>query len=169
MKKLIFLFCVALMPALVTGCSDKDSDEQCPDVLRDYVTVSIAVLVVDADGNNLLDPGFEGNILEDDISVKSGSHTYKLNEKEEEARPTRATMPKWYGLRTIERSGVYYLAIGEYGIGSRETLIYDWGDGTTDEVRFAYYATPGEGCDPEVHAESYLNGAKVTGGLKIVK
>ena len=61
MKKLFF-FLIALMLA---GACQKEKIPMIWDMSFSYIDIA----VVDANGNNLMDPDFEGNILNDEITM----------------------------------------------------------------------------------------------------
>lgn len=135
----------------------------------DFTCYNICFAVEDAQGNNLLDPQTEGNILDKNIRV-----TYK--DKEFGLIETRFLMPEELGLRVQYYQ--YYkknlLTFGEFtpeDCLKGEQFIIHWGDGTEDEIMFDLYIT-WKKFDPTVHKIVYLNGELYSGEsflIKIVK
>ena len=70
MKKLFF-FLIALMLA---GACQKEKIPMIWDMSFSYIDIA----VVDANGNNLIDPDFEGNILNDEITMEHDGTIYEL-------------------------------------------------------------------------------------------
>jgi hypothetical protein len=129
----------------------------------DFVNPDVCFFVRNANGDNLLDPAFEGNILENEISVDYKGETYTLNSDTNPS--TRANMEIWRGLRVEPYSSLIdetpVLKFGEFrttsGSGSYhgETFTISWGDGTSDEVAFDLYIKGSH----NVQQKIWLNGA----------
>ncbi len=148
MKKILLLIPAVIM--LFTGCSNNNDD-----IIWDFANFNVAFRVVNQAGEDLLNEEEEGNMLED-IKVVYKDKEYKWE------RPLKYNMPKALALRTMYSSDkdIIYLCFGEFSPQSNyknETFTIDWGDGTTDEIKFNLYIT-WKGNDPTVHQAVYLNG-----------
>lgn len=111
---------------------------------------SVCFYVKDAQGNDLLDPDFEGNILGQDIKAIYNEQSYPRYKNPgldlwEDA--TRETRPLPFGLRwgqkPYEEDAPYCLVFGEFAPeGYRNTLFtLDWGDGTATKLELNCYTT----------------------------
>jgi hypothetical protein len=147
MKKFLLF---TLIVVLVAGCTPNEpcpEPEPCPtcpeseepiypDSEWDFSSDDLAMILVDSDGNNLLDPDYAGNILDRNITATYKGKTYSVNDATEAG--TRAYPPKWYGLRF----GVFYgysgdkgtpaLLFGEFEAGTTAEFTIDWGWGQTE-------------------------------------
>lgn len=162
MKNLLLYF--LLIPAMcLTACDiDLDLDRGC-DAIWDFTPMDITFSVADAEGNDLLDPDSELNIL-DKITVRYNGKEYSVGELD--GNPgTRAYMPHWEGLYTrySKREGCWLLYFGEFspdfGNHRNDKLTIDWGNGTKDQILFDFYVT-WKKCDPIVHRKFLVNGKK---------
>lgn len=159
MKKGYLFFTLCLL--LLAGCSNEYINNDEDDfVIWDFVNYSIPISVINEAGNDLLDSTVVGNILKNDIIL-----TYKTKEFKIEKRPateTRFNMPEPLGLRLRHTTyqPVYYLTFGEFSPAKNykaETFTINWGDGTTDVIKFDIYITWKSKNEPEVHTAVYLN------------
>lgn len=81
MKKLLMSLILCLLPSVFfCSCDEEEIVWDC-----DYLGICLEVSVEDANGNNLLDPSFAGNILDTPISASynENSNTVKLEAPEE--------------------------------------------------------------------------------------
>ena len=106
---------------------------------------SVLIYVKDANGNNLLDPDFEGNILNTDIYAEYKKEIYSVyNHPFYFPRTRVADPPHWWGLVYMLPDGSERLHFGDF-ITTRdrefhgETFTINWGDGTSDEIKFDLY------------------------------
>lgn len=76
MKKISLLFFFSFLLHLVIGCQGEESD-----IATDYAPVRWNIIVKDADGNNLFDPAFEGNIIDQTYILYKGEK-YTVVDKE---------------------------------------------------------------------------------------
>lgn len=148
-----YIFLVALMSVvmLVDSCSEEENE------IYDYYPICIVVSVEDSNGKDLLNPE-NGSGIVDNISFVYNGKTYKVGNVYES---TRAYAPYWYGLALVEwKDGQYRLMFGEFDGAAtyeKETIIIDWGDGTTDELAFSSRITgPGK-----TERRFYLNGEEI--------
>lgn len=167
MKKFL-LYIIIGTGALFCGC---DKNNHCG-AIWDFVNPDICFIVKNANGDNLMDPSFEGNILDNGIFAEYNGVIYELNS----SALTRDSGPAmWEGLRAARYYGndTIYLMFGEFKTETGdegyhgEKFIIDWGDGTRDEVTFDLYIT-WKNCKPTVHKKVYINGElKSSGSLTV--
>lgn len=142
MKK-IFVFAALLIAAVTFSSCDED-------IIEDYNPVTLEIFAEDADGNNLFDPSYDKNII-DEVTVTYNGEVMKL--KRPDAAKSKINldyfMPSWYGatLRSYkDGSGtkVYYMYIGQWDATKKwnEELQINWPDGTYNTIRFKL-VTPG--------------------------
>lgn len=159
MKKLLLINLV-----LAVGACSSPNDERAWDFIPWFVSIDVH----NANGDNLLDPDFENNILDNNIHIDYGGEAYPVNERIDEYY-TRAIKPHWYGLVLDSHPGYGSgkLLFGEFGTTNApggyhgETFSIHWGDGTSDRVSFDLYITwQGRGNKrvPTVHKKLWLNG-----------
>lgn len=97
--------------------------------------------VVDAEGNNLLDPATEGNILDRPVKAMYNGRTYLMN-GERDGEKTRVNLSQWAGLFVSpfpSEDKPPVLWFGEFeGATTHKgvTFTIDWADGTTTDVKF---------------------------------
>lgn len=135
MKKktnILLLTLFALSGIIITSCEEKGY------WIHDVLPFDINMIIEDADGNNLLNPEFEGNII-DEMTITYNDETYKI-EKDKENIATRMLYSEFYGLRHFcSDTGRHFVTFGNF-VGERnykdEKITIHWGDGTSDEVTF---------------------------------
>lgn len=165
-KNLLFGLCSLLLclPLLIACEDDNNGGENGGGLIWDFAPINFYITVQDAEGNNLLSPQTEGNILNQDIKAIYRGKEYGLNEPVADTKAYLATM---YGLRTWEtEDGSYLLSFGELQGESTykdETLTLDWGDGTRDVITFSSRLTWKSPEDPEFNRHFYLNGVEQDG------
>ncbi len=177
-------FCLGMIAAAVlfVGC-DKEQEEQ---AIWDFAVASFEFAAVDATtGANLLDPDADHNLLGQPIAVVFDRKRFDLllpdMPQSAASTTTRLLMPKPLELRLEWRykwmkvEGVwkevlsedgYLLTFGEFSPvsdwkGKEFTL--EWGDGTSNIVRFDFYIEWKGVNDPEVHSLVWLDGEKQDG------
>lgn len=145
MKATNFLFLI-LLSICMLGCDECDVDV-------DPAATPVCFIVKDMEGNNLLDPQFEGNILNTGIEVTHNGEKYPLILSESNYRE--------YGLYTgkigeDEIPGILfcYFYINRDKGGDKFSI--SWNDGITDTIKFDYYYTV-KNCDTVSHIRIYLN------------
>ena len=104
---LLLLLC---MVGVNVSCSNDDDD----DLIWDIYPLELIIEVVDKDGNNLMDPNNEHNILESGITATFMGESYQLYDINN-YKMTRAYMPTPYGLvyRKFYGSNQYFMYFGE--------------------------------------------------------
>ncbi len=153
-----------LVPVMFLTACEINLNPGC-DEIWDFNPMDITFSAVDADGNDLLDPDSDLNIL-DGITVKYKGQVYTIGEPDE-GPGTRAYHPRWQGLYVWhpEGDGCHLLSFGEFspdfGNHRNDKLTIDWGNGTKDEITFDFYVT-WKRCDPVVHRKFLVNGKKLT-------
>jgi hypothetical protein len=159
MKKILFISSLLLLAACNSNINIQD------DRIWDFSNPDVVFFIRNAAGENLLDPNVEGNILDNEITVEYDDQIYGLN-----GAGTRANKDVWYGLRVEPYSDVLddtpVLKFGEFRTSTHsdfrgEAFTLNWGDGTSDEVKFDLYVTwkgLGNKREPTVHKKIWLNG-----------
>lgn len=164
---------------ILTPSSDGDDG-----YLWEFAPIDFKFIVENADGENLLDPTVEGNIVDNDIWVSMGGEAYGI------VRQTRVIFPEWRGLRIEPYSSnddTPVLKFGEFDRFKEYEFSIDWGDGTTtavvfhDKVEWVEW-TPESGYgSPEQHPDTvpvpgnelWIDGERISGEdwavAKIVK
>ncbi|MDR0907837.1 MAG: hypothetical protein LBM63_04445 [Rikenellaceae bacterium] len=126
------------------------------DRIWDFNNPNVCFFVKNAAGENLLDPNVEGNILDNEITVDYNGQVFGMDSVQ-----TRALPPVWYGLRVEPYSdvldGTPVLKFGEFSPVEDyhgETFTINWGDDTSDEVKFDLYIKR----EPNVIKSLWFNG-----------
>lgn len=163
MKKLSSILITAFA-ILFSGCGS--GNNHC-DMIWDLITPDVCIIVTNADGENLLDPDVEGNILNSGIKVEYNDETYPITSR------TRETLAMWYGLRVEAyafNDDTPALKFGEFSTDGYhgETFTIDWGNGKTSEVKFDLYVT-WKKCRPIVHQRVWLDGTLMSGNSLTMK
>lgn len=120
MKKKIFLlnvFLIAFSGILLTSCS-KDDDDVIVDVYPGYIEVSF----YDSQGNDLLNPKCEKNIIGENIVLEYGNEEYSVLWNRYPTIPSsRFHMAQFYGIWYFDKftdfpdeEKLYSLTIGEF-------------------------------------------------------
>ena len=154
------LWSILLCLPLFSSCSEDNNGGD--DLIWDFAPINFYMTVQDAEGNDLLSPTTEGNILNQDIKAIYKGKEYKLNEL---ALPnTKAYLAILYGLHIVEtEEGRCLLCFGELqgeDTYEDETITLDWGNGTTDVITFSSRLTWKSPEDPEFNRHFYLNGVE---------
>lgn len=106
----LYLLVMAIIALAMPSCSDEDEY-----YITDVYATILKVQINDADGNNLLDPDFPGNIIGEDISIEYEGETYSVNWESEKEVASRYYLPYFFGIRhTNEYSKDWKVAIGEF-------------------------------------------------------
>jgi hypothetical protein len=165
MKKktnILLLTLFALSGITLTSCEEN--------WLHDVIPFDINIIVEDANGNNLLNPEFEENII-DKITITYNDETYKI-EKDKENVATRALPSKFYGLRHFcSGSGRHFMTFGNF-VGEcnykNEKITIHWGNGTSDEVTFTNKVKGGSHTPKlDITRTIKLNGQKINPDIDI--
>ena len=137
------------------------------DLIWDIAPVDISFKVCDAAGNDLLNPATEGAILEQDIQVIFNDISYP---RDVDMSNTRYYLAVLSGLKTAKIDNQNVLTFGEFSGDENQskTFTVDWGDGTTDEIKFDHEFEMKRN-KPKRHTTIYLNGEKVSGVFTITK
>lgn len=119
------LFAVALVAMTLSSCSNDDDDD---DIIWDFIPEEITLEITDANGNNLLDPAVENNIVGENITLDYKGETYDIlwdtpYPKFPDYKPeSRATYVLFYGLAhhlwNVEKepseTNEWIISIGEF-------------------------------------------------------
>ena len=155
------LWSVLLCLPLFSSCSEDNNGED-DLIIWDFAPINFYMTVQDAEGNDLLSPTTEGNILNQDIKAIYQGKEYRLDEL---ALPdTKVYLARMYGLHIVEtEDGRSLLCFGELqgeDTYEDETITLDWGDGTTDVITFSSRLTWKSPEEPEFDRHFYLNGVE---------
>ncbi len=162
MKK--FKYLALLLAAFMTISCEKDIVNI--QYIVDWAPVELYVYLSDAEGNNLLDPAFEGAYNIDDMVLTYEGEEYEvinyLTPSEPKAQPMEyfAVFDSPYICR--DTKGVARLTIGEWARNYKwdmATVEVAWGDGTKDTFAFSHDYT----YDPE-----YRNDAERSWGYTFI-
>lgn len=146
---------ILINPLLISSCSDSDDNEG--GVIVQPAEVPVCFIVKDSKSNNLLDPEFEGNILDHNIEVTYEGAQYALQLSE-------YPIDRMFGLYTGEIEvgmdkipGIMFWYFHVNPDRGNHHFSINWGDGVTDEIKIDYYYTVANG-KPVYHRITYLNG-----------
>lgn len=141
MKKL--LISILVLSSFFISC-EKDNVEIKGDGSAEVRSLCIAV--ADNDGNNLVDPNYEGNILDNEIVLTYHGESFLLKAFDEMRYPLQN---KWFWYRndiTFWENCVYnyqyVLNIESWGAKNNnrgDECVIDWGDGTQTVFTIDYY------------------------------
>ena len=98
-KGILLLSCLGILGSFVSCNQDKEEDI----LIIDYYPVAYEILVVNSDGENLLDESTPGNILNTEMYIELSGERFDVHygRSEDDIFPypttTRAYMPMWYG------------------------------------------------------------------------
>ncbi len=135
MRRLLLSLAVVIASLALTSCEEGE---------KDYVPVTFAVYVSDAEGNDLLDPSVENNLTDRGITLAYKGVEYRIDKTDmrdhEMYYATRVYMTQFTG-GYIERmiGDKFRLVIGEWMGDCRwedETVTINWPDGTKNELSF---------------------------------
>lgn len=164
MKRIFYLVFAII---LFVACDDDDNNGRSG--IWDMAPINVTLYVEDAEGNDLLNPKNENNILDRGIKAIYGGKTLGLNEKPAE---TKYYLPHFNGLTTREHEGKTILEFGEFnGADSQEVeFVIDWGEDDTDKISFIHkYDYDHKKDRPITETKFFLNGKEVDKIFKIVK
>ena len=154
LKKPLFLLYLLW---IATACNYKND----PNMIWDIYPTIIYISVEDTQGNSLLDPKVEGNILENGIKIIYQGKTYEKDSLYDGL--SRAYLARFYGIKTDSLvSGLHVLSIGEFAGDKNyknEEITIDWNDGSKDIIAFDSELS-WKNKKPSVKRTLYLNGKK---------
>lgn len=163
----------ALMLAAVGfGFAACDDDGPRDGEIWDIAPYMVEICVVDADGNDLLNPDNPDNILKDSITAEFEGNVYKVNT--ERMAYTRYYMPQFYGLLCYKPYGEdhYMLEFGEFD-GQKDAevrqLTIDWKDGKQKDVIAFEHAFWWKNHEPRQKTTYWLNGTEVSSPITFVR
>lgn len=90
------------------------------------------ILVENRFGDNLLDPAFYGNIIDDGISISYNGETIDLGARDGEM---------YFRFETHDDPKLNSLMFGHFLVhdDTLKTFVINWGDGTSDQVTFEWH------------------------------
>ena len=145
---------------LASSCTSSDNDDAQESTLWEVAPVTYRIEVVGEDGQDLLSPSTDENLLES-LGVVYDGVTYKPDTLESNA--TRAILSSFHGLKLCKRrnSDYYYLAFGDFEVGGKTEFIFVFGQG--NEVALACEAQiVKRNNKPEADLHFYYQGAEVS-------
>ncbi len=91
----LFMLAALLPMLMLTGCKSDDDDV----LIWDIYPITMYVYIADADGNNLLDPEVEGNIVDQPMTVEYKGMSYDVQWKTlwPDHSDTRAYLARFHG------------------------------------------------------------------------
>lgn len=118
LNKLFYSLFTCLLSLAFTSCGN---DEE-PDLIIDYSPITIQVNVRNSNGENLLEPSTQGNILEGNNTFTYDGKTSNIHvgwpkNRERSSNMTRYYMPMWYGAFIAP-------AFSPYSENQKENAIY---------------------------------------------
>ena len=146
-----------LIAALAFAACENGDKTILPVEYEDYCAVTIAV--ENSNGDNLFDLFFDDHILKNDIYIDYNDEIFPLYNA---LKPTRDVGPPPFEFTynfydKLLQLGWFYSNRGFHG----ESFTINWGDGTSDEVKFDLYVT-WEGKEyyskPTIYKKIWLNG-----------
>ncbi len=161
-KKYLCSFVIYILTVpLFAGCKDVVYP------IWDFPPHNIGLIIRTPAGDDLLDPETENNILENNVTAVYRGETYEMWDAR--TAQTRYIPSTWFGLRIgkywhDDDNGDTALLFGEFSADTtdgyhEETVTIDWGDGTSDEIKFDLYVTyRKKGKESTVHRSIWLNG-----------
>lgn len=154
MKSRIFsyIFIMLFGFIFIVSCNNGECD-----VVVQPRETPVCFIVTDNEGNNLLDPLYDGNILDRNIMVEYEGEQYSLELSE---YPNDGKFGLYTGkidIGTDKMQGIkfWYFYVSK-NKGSHDFSI-SWGDGTADEVKIDYYYKVVD-CEPVIYMRAYLDG-----------
>lgn len=162
--KLLLALCAMAACCLPAGCDKTIEDAR---INWDFVNYSVCFSVSDAaTGADLLDPDSEHNILGRLIEVVYAGERYgiELPASPDSAAAPCANLPMQLSARLYdvptEEGRVYQLRFGEFsplGDYHGEEFTIEWGDGSSNTVRFDCYVEWPRANDPHVLRSIWLD------------
>ncbi len=176
MKTKLTSLLVALVAFALASCSSDDEPDN-SGLIVDYVPIDMVISVVDADGNNLLDPSNSRNILAEPMTltyqgeiteVKIFPERYPQADREE----SRHIPAFWNGaaVKTPDfMSEGIYLVVGDWDVHTTEASVVITIRGVDYEFSFknSYKKNKKTGIY-DFDRNFYMNGKLADRGLKIV-
>ncbi len=158
MKRIPSLLMLLVMMT-VTSC-DFFENEIIGDKIIDYAPITIEISATDTEGNDLFDPQFQDNVLDQNITFTYCDSTYEVD----------ITTARYYQTRTylalphppVLHSGAdhYFIQIGEWAGDQKwtdEPIVINWPDGTHHRLTFTLKKAG------ITHAKYYLDGQEHRG------
>lgn len=135
MKKFIAIVMSLCAAVLMTGCDDVLGPK-----CVDWAPVTLHIYVSDAEGNNLVDPNYEQNILHGlSITYKGDTYEQVPFTDESDIIDTKTYVPTFLGLfNYADANNVWYVGFGEIDgeLDMDEDLTINWPDGSTDVIHY---------------------------------
>lgn len=170
MRKLLYLIPLILVFLLSFSACGNDNEETIPDPVKPTYSTSLLIMLVDADGNNLLNPD-NNPINIDGAKLLFNDAEYPLIDKINILSRATEMLPfgffKFAG-KVNDVPQVLLIVQPFYNpvLNKEHKLTLDWGNGTSDVIKLSYKKIS----DTEYGRNIYLNNKPCEDGIvKIVK
>lgn len=128
----LFLTLFTLSSIIFTSC------EESGNYIYDIPPFDINIIIENSNGNNLLDPEYEGNII-DNLTLTYNDEVYKIDTEDFDIS-TRALPSIFHGLRLLrDDNGRHFITFGNFDGETdfnNEKISISYGKGKNDEVTF---------------------------------
>lgn len=162
MKKYLFFLITSALMLLSSSC-DKSNYEEPDNFTWEVIPINLYIHATDGT-NNLLDPNYEGNIIEKvSVTYNGTSYSYKPQTKANILIPYINDLFIIEYKQTVDGKEDYYLMFGTFRGNMKfenTPIIISWPDGTKDTItltRFVEYKNN----RPELKEEILLNGEPI--------
>lgn len=174
MKTMKSFFLFLLLALCFSSCSDGDGPE--PGMIWDIAPYNILITVADAEGNDLLDPEAENNLVGNVITATFEGKTYEMEVDTNSVAGSvsgRAILPVFHGLVLHKQTdGPYMLTFGEFAgdtnLDATDVTI-DWGEGLPQDVITVSHRFWWKNHEPQQETTVLLNGVKTDNKVHIIK
>ena len=176
MKRVVLLMTVLALSLVCLSSCQKGKGKEL--VLYDFVPSYIEIAVVDGNGNNLIDPAYDGNILGNVLQLEYDGKTYELQKDdsrhygdnaEDSDISTRAILGvKFRGLMTNTKDNTLKIGYFDQDVDrAYEEYCILWGDGTASKIGYEQnmewvYDEKEDSEKPVFHARYWLDGKEIT-------
>lgn len=139
MKKLFMS--ILMLSSLFVGCEENDGGREGAAEVK-----GLFIAVTDSDGNNLVDPNYEGNMLDNEIVLTYHGESFPLKEFDGMRYPTQTLWftyrNDWYIWEDCIYNYQYIICIESWAAKNNnrgDECVIDWGDGTQTIFTIDYY------------------------------
>lgn len=158
MKRIPTLLMLLVMMT-VTSC-DLFENEIFGDKIYDYAPINIEISATDTEGNDLFDPRFKDNVLDQNITFTYCDSTYEVDTTTTRYYQTRAYLAVRHQPKLFYGTDHCLVSIGEWAGDQKwnnEPIVVNWPDGTHNTITFTLMKAG------ITHAKYYLDGKEQKG------
>lgn len=158
MKRIPTLLMLLVMMT-VTSC-DFFENEIIGDKIYDYAPINIEISATDTEGNDLFDPQFKDNVLDQNITFTYCDSTYEVDITTARYYQTRTYLAIRHQPKLFSGTDHYFINIGEWAGDlkwNNEPIVINWPDGTHNTITFTLKKAG------ITHAKYYLDGQEHRG------